>query len=77
MASRYQKGQKIVIMPGKNQDLSQRNPDLEPYIGQSGEVIDYYWIRLDRGAQVVYVYTIEIDNSQKEIVLHEDELEPL
>ncbi|MFC1938171.1 hypothetical protein ACFLWH_00710 [Chloroflexota bacterium] len=77
MASKYQKGQKIIVAPVKNQDLSSRNLDLETYAGQNGEIIDYNWISLDRGSQIFYVYTVEIANSQKELVLHEDELKLL
>ncbi len=77
MAPKYQKGQKIIVTPVKNQDLSSRNLDLELYAGQNGEIIDYHWISLDRGSQIFYVYTVEIANSQKEVVLHEDELKVL
>ena len=77
MAPKYQKGQIITITPVKNQGLSSRNLDLETYAGQNGEIIDYHWISLNRGSQVFYLYTVEIANSKKEIVLYEDELKTL
>lgn len=77
MAPRYQKGQKVIVTPVKNQDLSSRNLNLELYAGQNGEIIDYHWISLDRGSQIFYLYTVEIASSRKEVVVHEDELEVL
>ena len=58
--------------------MSTRDYELEPYAGKSGLVIDYNWITPNRGAQVFYIYTVEISdaNGIKEVVLHEDELEP-
>ena len=75
MAPKYEIGQKIIIKPVSNQRLSPRDSDLEPYAGQIGEVTDYYWVSVGRGAQVFYMYTVGIGNGHKEIVLHEDELE--
>lgn len=75
MAPKYDIGQKVTIMPVSNQHLSSRDSDLERYAGQTGEVMDYYWITLERGAKVFYVYTVRIGDGQNEVVLHEDELE--
>ena len=75
MTPRYEIGQKVRIRPVSNQPLSPRDSGLEQYAGQSGEVADYYWISLDRGATVVYIYTIRVGDSREEVVLHEDELE--
>ena len=75
MIPKYQIGQKVRIIPAREQDLSSRNSELEQYAGQSAEIIDYYWISVDRGTKVFYIYTVRIDNNQKELVLHEDELE--
>ena len=77
MAPRYEKGQKVIVTPVKNQDLSSRNLNLELYAGQDGEIIDYHWISLDRGSQIFYLYTVEIASSRKEVVVHEDELKVL
>ena len=72
----YQKGQQVVVRPVKNQSPSLRDVDLEPYAGQRGLVIDFYWISLGGGVRAFYIYTVQIRDSQKEVVLHEDELEP-
>ena len=74
MGPKYQIGQKVIIKLARNQNLSPRDSALEPYKGQIGEVVDYYWIDKDRGAETFYIYTVKIENSQKELVLHEDEL---
>lgn len=75
MASKYQIGQKVVITPVKTQQLSPRDAALEPYAGQIGKVADYYWISLGSGGGVVYIYTVLMEADQKELVVHEDELE--
>ena len=76
MTPRYQKGQQVIIRPVKEQELSPRDFDLEAFAGQRGVVTDFYWITLERGLRVVYLYTVETGDDQKELVLHEDELEP-
>jgi len=75
MASKYEIGQKVIITPVKNQHLSPRDSDIEAYAGQSGEVIDYYWIRPNTG-EVFYIYTVRMETDHREIALHEDELAP-
>ena len=75
MASKYEIGQKVIIKPVQNQHLSPRGSDIEPYAGQSGEVIDYYWIRPNIG-EVFYIYTVRMETDRREITLHEDELAP-
>ena len=52
MAPRYQIGQKVIINPATISNLSLRSSELEPYVGHTGEVKDYYWITLDRGVSV-------------------------
>lgn len=73
MVPRYEIGQKVVIVPAKNQRLSSRDSDMEAYAGQSGTVTDYYGISSNKG-EVFYVYTVQIAGGKKEVVLHEDEL---
>lgn len=75
MAPKYQIGQKVVITPVKTQQLSPRDAALEPYAGQIGKVADYYWISLGSGGGVFYIYTVLMEADQKELVVHEDELE--
>lgn len=73
MSSGYKKGQTVTIVPPKGQPESPRDADIEPYIGQSGKIVDYYWIR--PGKDLFYIYTVRISNSKKEVVVHEDEIE--
>jgi len=75
MAPKYEIGQKVIIAPVKNQHLSPRDSDIEPYAGQGGKVIDYYWIRPNTG-EVFYIYTVRIETDRREIALQEDELAP-
>jgi len=75
MAPKYEIGQKVIIAPVKNQHLSPRDSEIEPYAGQGGKVIDYYWIRPNTG-EVFYIYTVRIETDRREIALHEDELAP-
>ena len=75
MAPRYEIGQRVIITPVENQHLSPRDSDIGAYAGQSGQVIDYYWINLGRGTEVLYIYKVRIEADNKEIVLHEDEIE--
>ncbi len=75
MSARYQVGQKIRIKPADTQQLSPRDSDIELYAGQIGEVTDYYWMS-PRVSEIFYIYTIRVESHNKEIVLHEDEIEP-
>jgi hypothetical protein len=74
MAPKYEIGQKVAIRPTESKPLSPRDAILERYAGKSGEIIDYHWISLERGVKVFYIYTVRIGDSNKEVVLHEDEL---
>ncbi|MBA7474075.1 hypothetical protein ES705_41778 [subsurface metagenome] len=74
MEPKYKLGQKVIIKPVKNQTLSARDSDIGQYAGQSGIVTDYYWLRPNMG-EVFYIYTVKIGDDEKEIVLHEDEME--
>jgi len=73
MEPKYKLGQKVIIKPVKNQLSSARESDVGQYAGQSGIVTDYYWIRPSAG-EVFFVYTVKIGDSEKEIVLYEDEM---
>ena len=74
MAPRYNKGQRVVIVPAKEQRLSPRDSDIEPYVGKSGTITDFYWINVRTGAQKIYIYTVRMGEDGKEVVVHEDEL---
>ena len=73
-ASKFSKGQKVRIRPIRGQNPV-RDSDLEPYAGQTAEIIDYFWVSPTPGQQF-YIYTAKVLVSNKKIVVHEDELEP-
>ncbi len=75
MSPKYEVGQKVIIRPVKEKSLSQREGDIDSYAGQIGEVADYYWVS-PRTGKVFYIYTIKAGKDFKELVLHEDEMEP-
>lgn len=75
MTAKFDRGQKVKITPVKNQHASPRDSDIRAHAGQTGVVADYYWISTNRG-EVFYIYTVQLETGQEEIVLHEDELEP-
>ena len=74
MDAKYQTGQKVMITPVVNQHLSPRDSNIESYAGKVGKVIDYYWICPNTG-EVFYIYTVQIEADQKEVIVYEDELE--
>lgn len=72
MSPRFRKGQKVIIVPVKEQRLSARDADLRPYAGQNGTIADYHWLNI--GEKRFYIYTVQIGDKEKEVVVHEDEL---
>ncbi len=74
MGPKYEPGQRVTVTPVKSQRLSPRDSLLEPYAGQSGTIGEYYLLKRD--TEVFYIYIVRIGDGEKEVVLHEDELEP-
>ena len=74
MAPKYEKGQKVIITPVKNQHMSPRDASIEAYAGSRGKVTDYYWISTGTG-EAFYVYTVRVESDEADIVLHEDEIQ--
>jgi len=74
MEPKYQIGQNVIIKPVKDQPQSARDSDIGQYAGQRGTVTNYHWIS-PRAGEVFYIYTVQLGPRQKEIVLHEDEIE--
>lgn len=71
---RYKKGQLVKIrhFTGPN---AVRDADLEPYAGQTAEIVDFYWISPSPGQQF-YIYTVRVTSNGTRLVVHEDEIEP-
>ena len=76
MVTKYEIGQKVLVKPVSEQDVSLRAAALQPYAGQTGEITDYHWIYPPNG-NLFYLYTIRIGEGGKEIVLYEDEINPI
>ncbi len=74
MASHYKRGQKVVIVPTKSQSLSPRDSKIEPYIGRSGVITDYYWLEVPTGDKEVFIYTVKMNEEDREVVVYEDEI---
>ena len=75
MAPKYNIGQKVIISPNDMQGMSPRDCTIDVYVGQIGNITDYYWIS-PRDGERFYIYTVKIESGQKDIVLYEDEIEP-
>jgi len=73
MPAAYEIGQSVMISPVSDQGSSLRASTLKPYVGRTGVITDYYWIEPPTG-DVFYLYTVRLSDSEKEIVLYEDEL---
>ena len=73
MPAIYDIGQEVLIRPVTEPGLSVREAALSPYAGMTGKVTNYYWIRPPTG-KVFYLYTVQVGDSNKEIVLYEDEI---
>ena len=73
MPAIYDVGQEIIIKPVREPGLSVREAALSPFAGMTGKVTNYYWIRPPTG-KLFYLYTVQVGDSNKEIVLYEDEI---
>jgi len=71
---KYAVGQKIIIRPTGEKNVSQRENDINLYAGQIGEISDYYWMS-PRTGQVFYIYNVRVGVNRKEMVVYEDEIE--
>lgn len=74
MTPRYEIGQKVTVKPGDNSQVTPGSSALGAYAGQTGEIIDYYWIS-PHDSEVFYIYRIRVEAGYKEIALYEDEIE--
>ena len=73
MAQRYQRGQRVLLRPVETGSLAPRDADILHYGGQSGEIVDYHSLTMGTGI-TFYIYTVKVGG--REIILHEDEMEP-
>ena len=73
---RFVKGQQVVIKPVDEKGVTKREYDVNAYAGTIGEISEYYYISL-RSGQVFFIYHVRVGKDRKEIVVYEDELEPV
>jgi len=73
MPASYSIGDEVLINPVSEQTPSLRESAIRPYSGQTGMISDYHWIEPPTG-EIFYLYTVRVGDSNKEIVLYEDEI---
>ena len=73
---RFNKGQQVVIKPVDEKGVTKREYDVNAYAGTIGEISDYYYVSMHSG-QVFYIYHVKVGKDKKDIVVYEDELEPV
>jgi|WetSurMetagenome_2_1015567.scaffolds.fasta_scaffold104498_3 hypothetical protein len=74
---RFSKGQKVLIKAVGDKNITQREADINEFSGKVGEVTNFYFIS-PRTEQIFYIYKVLVgDREKKEIVVYEDELEPV
>ena len=79
MVQKFVNGQKVKIIRVLDQRMTPRYPDIEACVTKTGTVIDGYWLynKMPMIIRDQYIYTVMIDNENKEIAVSEDALEPL
>jgi hypothetical protein len=76
ISPRFVKGQKVVIKPVDEKGVTKREFDVNEFAGEVGEISNYYYINVRTG-QVFFIYHVRVGKDKKEIVVYEDELEPV
>jgi len=74
MPAKYEIGQIVRINQVSELSMSLRESAIKPYSGKTGKVSNYHWIEPPIG-DVFYLYSVQVGNMQKEIVLYEDEMQ--
>ena len=74
MKPKYDIGQKVIVKKLESQSSNVRDSEISQYANHTGIVTNYYFIRPNWG-EVFYVYTVNIGEGQKDLVLHEDEID--
>jgi hypothetical protein len=73
---RFGKGQRVVVKPIDEKGVTRREYSVNEFAGEVGEISDYYYISPPTG-QVFFIYNVRVGKEKKEIVVYEDELEPV
>ena len=71
----YEIGQNVIVtLPITNNGYLRRS-QLEPHVGQVGEVSNYYHLATIKG-EVFYIYTVKIGPDEEVVAFHTNELRP-
>ncbi len=73
MEPKYKIGQTVKVRKLKSSSSALRNAEIGQYANETGIVTNYYSIRPNWG-KFFCIYTVQIGEVQKDIVLHEDEI---
>jgi ribosomal protein L21E len=73
---RFVKGQKVIIKPIDEKGTTKREASVNEYAGKVGEIVNFYYIS-PRQEQIFYIYNVRVGKERKDIVVYEDELEPV
>ena len=72
----FGKGQQVIVKPVNICVPTARDSTLEGFAGKVGRVVDSFWISPEAG-KVFFLYRVRFAESNKEAVLHEDEIQSL
>lgn len=73
MEPKYKIGQKVTVRKLKSNASALRNAEISQHANETGIVTNYYFL-CPKWGEVFYIYTVQIGQGQKDIVLHEDEI---
>ena len=69
---KFRIGQKVTVRESHSSVL--RDAEVSRYANRVGVVLNYHYISPNWG-KVFYIYSVKIGEDEKEIVLHEDEIQ--
>jgi hypothetical protein len=70
---KFKIGQKVTVRKFKSNPSALRDAEISQHANKTGTVTNYYSISPHWG-DVFYIYTVQIGQGQKDVVLHEDEM---
>jgi hypothetical protein len=73
---RFAKGQKVIIKPVDEGGVTKREYNVNEYVGKVGEIVNFYYISPRQG-QIFFIYNVRVGKERKDVVVYEDELEPV
>ena len=73
MEPKYKIGQKVKVRKLEPNSSALRDAEISQYANETGIVTNYHFLCPHWG-DVFYIYTVQFNAGQKDIVLHEDEI---